>query len=98
MLWDRLNMSRTVLVIYVALVIYGSLYPFSGWNWARGGLRVLLTSFSLKHAPRADLVINVAIYIPVGLLIIRAWPVRAGTAVRIATAAKPGFCFSARQP
>lgn len=58
---------------YAALIVYGSLYPFTGWT-TRG---VTLLAFLLPdwsgHWSRADVVTNVLAYMPLGLLLARWW-------------------------
>ena len=59
---------------YVALVIYGSLFPMHGWQEANFDFSRLLSEPWPQDIPRADLLTNVLVYIPVGLLI--AWVLR----------------------
>ena len=58
---------------YTALIVYGSLYPFSGWT-TRGvrQFAFLIPEWS-GHLSRADVVTNVLAYMPLGLLLARWW-------------------------
>ena len=59
---------------YIALVIYGSLFPLHGWQHANFDFSRLLSEPWPEDLPRADLLTNVLVYIPVGLLV--AWVLR----------------------
>lgn len=59
---------------YIALVVYGSLFPMHGWQEANFDFSRLLSEPWPEDIPRADLLTNVLVYIPVGLLI--AWVLR----------------------
>ncbi|CAZ87082.1 conserved membrane hypothetical protein [Thiomonas arsenitoxydans] len=67
---------RYALAGYVLLIVYASLYPFSGWRWQ--GLMPF--DFVLAPLPRyitfSDLLINVGGYLPLGYLIARNLPAR----------------------
>jgi Predicted integral membrane protein len=67
---------RYALAGYVLLIVYASLYPFSGWRWQ--GLMPF--DFALAPLPRyitfSDLLINVGGYLPLGYLIARNLPAR----------------------
>lgn len=90
----RLRLAWTLLLGYGVLLLYGSLYPLTGWDTARGGLRILLGSFSLKHLSRSDLVTNLVIYVPFGFLLFRACRPQMGTAARITIATAAGVALS----
>ncbi|OYV30577.1 MAG: hypothetical protein B7Z83_11960, partial [Thiomonas sp. 20-64-5] len=68
--------SRYALAGYALLIVYASLYPFSGWRWQ--GL--LPFDFVLAPLPRyitvSDLLINVGGYLPLGYLLARTLPAR----------------------
>ena len=68
--------SRYALAGYALLIVYASLYPFSGWRWQ--GLMPF--DFVLAPLPRyitfSDLLINVGGYLPLGYLIARCLPAR----------------------
>jgi len=60
---------RALLVVYVFLIVYASLYPFSGWQFAG------ILSLAGLYAPLPrywtwfDVLINVAGYVPLGILL-----------------------------
>ena len=56
---------------YTALIVYGSLYPFSGWTAADVTPFAFLTPRWPSHLSRADVVTNVLAYMPFGLLLER---------------------------
>ena len=56
---------------YAALIVYGSLYPFSGWTTRGVRLFAFLILDWSGHISRADLVTNVLAYMPLGLLLAR---------------------------
>ena len=56
---------------YTGLIVYGSLYPFSGWTAADVTPFAFLTARWPSHLSRADLVTNVLAYMPFGLLLVR---------------------------
>jgi VanZ family protein len=90
----RLSLTWALLAGYAALLVYGSLYPLSGWQETRGGLRILLGSFSLRHLSRSDLITNLVVYIPLGLLMMRSWRTRLGNAAKIAWVTAGGAAVS----
>lgn len=68
--------ARYALAGYALLIVYASLYPFSGWRWQG------LMPFDFVFAPlpryltASDLLVNVAGYFPLGYLLARALPAR----------------------
>jgi VanZ family protein len=82
---------------YAALIVYGSLYPFSGWT--TGGVRLfafLIPEWSGHHWARVDMVTNVLAYMPLGLLLARWWRNRGATfgAIAISTLIGASLSFS----
>jgi VanZ family protein len=51
----------------VCLVIYGTLYPFTGWR-TPGNFHRLLSAAALDHVSAADVLANVFLYMPLGFL------------------------------
>ena len=58
-----------LLVVWVALLIYASLYPWEFRSEATTGeLRAVSTLFNPRDIPLEDVLVNVAVYVPVGAL------------------------------
>ncbi|MFV2055522.1 MAG: VanZ family protein [Thiohalomonadales bacterium] len=55
-------------MLYLLLIVYGTLFPLSEWQWAKGGLDVLLNTSWPESLTRTDVIINLLIYIPMGYL------------------------------
>lgn len=80
--------ARAGLVAYVLLIVYASLYPFSGWQDIGVPLQAYLFAGMPRYWTGFDLVTNVLGYIPLGVLVVFAlYPhVRRGGAVVLAIA------------
>ena len=59
--------------LYAALIIYASLYPFTGWQEARGPLLAFLALPWSRWWTGFDLVSNLLGYLPLGFLVCLAW-------------------------
>ena len=72
--WQRRPsaLSRQALVVYTLLVIYGSLYPFSGWRSLGIGPFAYLTDPLPQYLTAFDVVTNVLGYMPFGALAVLA--------------------------
>lgn len=57
----------TLLAICVCLVIYGTLFPFSGWR-APGDFHRLISAAALKDVSATDVLANILLYMPLGFL------------------------------
>ncbi len=82
---------------YAALIVYGSLYPFSGWTIRGVGLfAFLIPEWPGHHWARVDMVTNVLAYMPLGLLLARWWRNRGATfgAIAISTLIGASLSFS----
>ena len=62
-------MNRALLIGYTALLVYGSLFPFVGWGTP--DVSPWQEFLSPGRVSRADLVLNVLIYLPLGWLAAR---------------------------
>ena len=72
--------SRQALGAYMALVVYGSLYPFSGWRTLGIGPFAYLGDPLPQYITVFDVVTNVIGYMPLGALIVLAlYPRRRGS-------------------
>ncbi len=58
---------------YAALIVYGSLFPFTGWSYAGVKPFGFLTAQWPAHHSRPDILTNVLAYIPLGLLFVLWW-------------------------
>ena len=63
---------RFLALAYVALLIYASLFPFSGWTAPSNPFGFLAPAWP-HHWRRVDILINVLAYVPLGLLLARWW-------------------------
>lgn len=79
--------SPILAAAYALLIVYGSLYPFSGWLPAEDMLAFLTAPWP-RYIIRSDIITNILIYLPMGLLVARAlrYRLRPGAAVIAATA------------
>jgi VanZ family protein len=80
--------------LYAALVVYGSLFPFTGWRAPDADLLDFLAHLPDLHVHRADALTNVLAYMPLGLLIVRDLRGRAMRAVVAATLAGAALSFT----
>lgn len=55
---------------YAALIVYASLFPMTGWTSAGDPWAWLHSPLRVKGLPRADLIVNVLAYVPLGLAIV----------------------------
>jgi len=74
------------------LILYGSLYPLTGWHRPEAPVVKLLLAPLAGHLSRGDLFINVLAYLPLGFVAARLWPRR--PVAGIVTAAAVGMLLS----
>lgn len=60
------------LLLYLLLIAYGSLYPFSGWRASLNGSLAFLSAPWPRNITRTDLITNLLAYMPLGYLL-AAW-------------------------
>ncbi len=65
-------LSRQALVLYTALIVYGSWYPFSGWRSLGLGPLAYLSDPMPQYLTAFDVVTNVLGYMPFGALMVLA--------------------------
>lgn len=58
----------TTAIAYTALIVYGTLYPFTGWEWPHGIKRSDLMLNWPERVARPDIITNLLIYVPLGML------------------------------
>ena len=56
-------------VVYALLIVFGSLYPFSGWRIPAAGMLEYLTAPWPKYITRSDIATNILAYLPLGALV-----------------------------
>lgn len=66
---------RNLVLIYAVLLVYGSLYPF-GWHAPAVPMLAFLYSPLPSHWDRGDVLQNVLVYMPFGLLLVAWWSKR----------------------
>jgi len=54
---------------YLLLIVYGTLFPLTGWQWDVGGLGILLDTTWPTELTRSDVIVNLLIYIPLGYML-----------------------------
>jgi VanZ family protein len=64
----RVALSTYLAAAYTLLIVYASLHPFTGWRIPENGVFAYLTVWP-RFIPAFDVAINVAAYMPFGLLI-----------------------------
>ena len=68
--------ARWLVLASVALILYGSLFPFRFDSLVDVGFGELLASLRFQRTSRGDLVANLLLYMPLGLCLVLAWPAR----------------------
>ncbi|MCL1886804.1 MAG: VanZ family protein [Betaproteobacteria bacterium] len=63
---------RVALLVYVFLIVYASLYPFSGWQYAGVFPLAYITAPLPRYWTWFDLLVNIVGYIPLGILLVTA--------------------------
>jgi VanZ family protein len=67
------SLARTGLLVYLALLVYGSLSPWTGWRSLGVGPLAFLDAPWPSHVTGFDLALNVLAYLPLGALLVLAW-------------------------
>ncbi|HEX4985825.1 MAG TPA: VanZ family protein [Burkholderiales bacterium] len=71
-------------VAYLLLVVYASLYPFSGWRVPNAEARRFLLAGWPPYILASDVVLNILAYAPLGMLLTLSWMARARRAAAVA--------------
>lgn len=79
---------------YGALVVYGTLFPLDEWRSPVAGWINPITAAWPHTLPRADLLVNLLAYVPLGLFMALALRVRLGTSAALLIAAVTGCLLS----
>jgi VanZ family protein len=86
--------QRIFVVLYAGLIVYGSLYPFTGWRWPDAEAATFLKGEWPSHISRGDLVSNLLAYAPLGYLLFRNMQRRRGNFFVICAATLIGTLLS----
>ncbi len=73
--------------VYLLLLVYGTLFPLTSWDWHRTVLDHFIPLSWPSQVSRSDIIVNLAVYLPLGLLLMLGWRrrVSAGTAIILTT-------------
>lgn len=86
--------ARYLLAAYALILVYASLYPLAGWRSpGPGGAAFWLHPWP-QFVTAFDVAANVAVYIPLGALVVFALPRRTGTLLAITLAGSIGMIVS----
>ena len=77
---------------YVLLIVYGSLFPLTGWQAPPSWSNPIMSPWP-AHDSRADILVNLLAYLPLGLLLSLIWR-RAGKTTGLLFAVAAGFALS----
>ena len=66
----------TLLVTYTLLIVYGTLFPMGSWQSPEINPFTLMLRHQLHNTSRSDILTNILVYMPLGVLIIRVLPRR----------------------
>lgn len=83
-------------LLYLVMLVYGTLYPFDRWFVPQGGFLGNFLEADLSNLSRTDMITNVLVYMPAGLLwtALLARQMRWAAAVVLATVMGTGLSFS----
>jgi VanZ family protein len=81
-------------LLYALLIAYGSLFPLSGWTESADPWSWLGSLPAGSRLPRADLIINVLAYMPLGLSLAMVMRHSMGNAIAVLAATLIGFALS----
>jgi VanZ family protein len=83
------------LLLYTGLIIYGSLYPFSGWRVPDPNHPNLMHLWWREHFSRSDALTNLLAYIPLGYLLAKTMRMRGRTCLALTIGVLAGTVLSA---
>ena len=66
----------TLLVAYALLIVYGTLFPLDDWQSPAINPFTLMLQHELRNTSRSDILTNILVYMPLGVLLIRVFPRR----------------------
>ena len=85
---------RYLLPLYVILIVYSSLSPFTGWKISEPGTPHFMRAAWPRHLTSFDVVANVLAYVPLGILLFDLPRPRFGWRARVVIASLSGFLLS----
>lgn len=63
------RLPLTVCLIYIVLLVYGTLYPLTGWVWDTQIPYQLFSLYWPEQTSRTDIITNLLVYIPLGVFL-----------------------------
>jgi VanZ family protein len=90
----RLFLPRCILIAYVVLIIYASLYPFSGWRDQGVPIEAFLFAPLPRYFTWFDIVTNVVAYALLGMLLVFAFNIPSRPVVAVVCATIASFALS----
>lgn len=91
---EPVSRARLPALIYLALIVYGSLYPFTGWHTPPDGVWEFVTAPWSRHVTRSDITTNILVYLPFGVLAARSLRYRCSPAAAFVLALLAGMLLS----
>lgn len=105
--WEKLRKSGSLQFLqvasfsYILAVIYGTLYPLTGWEWNTAHIEKFFSSLWPKYITRSDTLTNIFVYIPLGLLVgsalLRYYRFRAAFVLTLIIGTAISFCLEFTQ-
>lgn len=74
----RTTLPQFLIGAYLVALVYGTLYPWSGWHWVGGAAFGFVTGAWPRWWTAFDVATNVVSYLPLGMLAVLAMPARRG--------------------
>jgi VanZ family protein len=90
----RLRLAWVLAVAYLLVITYASLQPFTGWHIPPEEIRRFLTAPWPRWITLEDVLLNIAAYVPLGLLLAHALRPTLGDRLAVAAAALLSVSFS----
>ena len=91
------QLALLLTVSYAALLVYGTLYPLTGWHSPGQNPLFMIFQQELKIRPNPDTLTNVLVYMPLGVLLMRVLGIRysmyLAALITIAASGLLSFCL-----
>jgi len=72
--WNGFINPARLWICYFLLLIYGTWFPLTDWEWSLGGISGFLAMDLFAYTTRSDFIINLMIYIPFGFFTVHMLP------------------------